>query len=348
MDAGHFYFGDLAFKDKQFETYYKTEISPIIEEMEKDRIRLKEKRNFIFFMLISSLIFIFATLILLLFQYLTYNQKTIYIIIFLFFTISFSVYFIFNKINIYRKNEYIISKKIFSFFSENIAIENTRSNSIKNIKAKDICPEYKIEEIRNYSKIKYDNIDVEFIGYKLFDGEFGKIHNLLLLTKGITRAIIKLILILIFNRRYYTYIGNVYIGFFVIISMNKNFKGKTIVKENKLFKNMSFYIERVHLEDPEFESKFDVYSTDQVEARYLLTTTFMERLLKIDAIHHQGIQCIFQDNHLLIMVPTKEEWFSINTFEKGNFQEEIKDLFHKITAIFEIVDILKLQQKTGL
>ncbi len=36
--------------------------------------------------------------------------------------------------------------------------------------------------------------------------------------------------------------------------------------------------EMVHLEDPRFDGVFTVYSTDQVEARYLLTPTFMERL----------------------------------------------------------------------
>jgi hypothetical protein len=227
-------------------------------------------------------------------------------------------------------------------------MENKNFTSIKDIKAIDICPKYKYEELKNHSKINYDNIYVEFISYKLYDGIFGKIHNLLFSTNKTIREILKTILFFILRKTDHTYIGDIYTGFFAIISMNKNFKGKTIVKENNFFKNMSFSIQRVHLEDPEFESEFDVYSTDQVEARYLLTTTFMERLLEINEIHHQGIQCVFQDKQLLIMVPTEDESFSINTFGEGKFQKEIEDLFHEITAVFDIVDILKLQQKTGL
>lgn len=36
----------------------------------------------------------------------------------------------------------------------------------------------------------------------------------------------------------------------------------------------------VRLEDPEFEKIFVVYSSDEVEARYILSTSFMERLVE--------------------------------------------------------------------
>ena len=38
-------------------------------------------------------------------------------------------------------------------------------------------------------------------------------------------------------------------------------------------------LEEIELEDPEFMEHFRVYSTDQVEARYILSPSMMERLL---------------------------------------------------------------------
>ena len=65
--------------------------------------------------------------------------------------------------------------------------------------------------------------------------------------------------------------------------MNKKFKGQTIVIKdrgwlNKLthFKNL----QRVGLESPEFEKAYEVYSEDQIEARYLLTAVMLEYMLR--------------------------------------------------------------------
>ena len=59
---------------------------------------------------------------------------------------------------------------------------------------------------------------------------------------------------------------------------HKDFKGKTTILRDRLFK-LRFGESRVKMENPDFENTFDVYSTDQVEARYLITPFMMERLL---------------------------------------------------------------------
>src|SRR5207302_8010636 len=43
-------------------------------------------------------------------------------------------------------------------------------------------------------------------------------------------------------------------------------------------------IDRLTLEDPDFEGVFEAYGTDQVAGRVLLTTTMLERLKALD--HH--------------------------------------------------------------
>jgi hypothetical protein len=60
-------------------------------------------------------------------------------------------------------------------------------------------------------------------------------------------------------------------------------------------------IERLPLEDPEFEGVFEVYGDDQVGGRVILTTTMLERLKTLDELAHaRGFACAFLDEHLLI------------------------------------------------
>lgn len=66
-------------------------------------------------------------------------------------------------------------------------------------------------------------------------------------------------------------------GLIVKIQMKKNFSGITIVGLDGYIKKMRGF-EPVELESVKFMQGRKVYSTDQIEARYLLTTSFMERL----------------------------------------------------------------------
>jgi uncharacterized protein DUF3137 len=79
-------------------------------------------------------------------------------------------------------------------------------------------------------------------------------------------------------------------GIFVLSDFNKTFQGTTLLLPEAIGapgedlqgfrKRGSAPLEPVELEDPEFERLFKVYSSDQVEARYLLSTSFMQRLME--------------------------------------------------------------------
>ena len=66
-------------------------------------------------------------------------------------------------------------------------------------------------------------------------------------------------------------------GLIVKIQMKKNFTGKTIVGMKGDIRKMSGF-EKVELESVDFMRNREIYSTDQIESRYILTTVFMERL----------------------------------------------------------------------
>jgi hypothetical protein len=82
--------------------------------------------------------------------------------------------------------------------------------------------------------------------------------------------------------------------------------GLTIVARDRgMFGNLLAHagstIERLPLEDPAFEDVFEVYGTDQVGGRVVLTTTMLERLKAVDDLAHaHGFACAFIEQHLLI------------------------------------------------
>lgn len=140
-------------------------------------------------------------------------------------------------------------------------------------------------------------------------------------------------------------------GVVVILEMNKNFSGKTLVRSDsaggrglhKLFSKLT-KVERVELEDPKFEKIFDVYSSDQIEARYLLTTSFMERLLEFASIFssRKSVECAFYKNKMLAFVPNNQDMFEPSVTGKVDFERDINMILQEIGLIFKMIDTLKL------
>lgn len=69
-------------------------------------------------------------------------------------------------------------------------------------------------------------------------------------------------------------------GLIIKIQMKKNFKGITILGRSDNIRKLKGF-ENVELESVDFMQNRKVYSTDQIEARYLLTTSFMERVQSV-------------------------------------------------------------------
>jgi len=91
--------------------------------------------------------------------------------------------------------------------------------------------------------------------------------------------------------RRHTQWHTIFKGLFFIADFNKHFRGRTFVLPDtaeKLLGRIGQKLqeidrsrgELVTLEDPAFEKEFAVYSSDQVEARYILSPALMRRLLE--------------------------------------------------------------------
>lgn len=147
-------------------------------------------------------------------------------------------------------------------------------------------------------------------------------------------------------------------GLFIQLEMNKSFKAQTIVLENSHINLMTNFslprnfpdMEKVLLEDPEFNKMFHIFAQDQVEARYVLTTAFMERFKHLkNTFKANHIRASFLNDSALIVMDSNREWFKLGDLRKpvddaGEFQE----FFEEFVAVLSLVELLNLTSKTGM
>jgi hypothetical protein len=102
----------------------------------------------------------------------------------------------------------------------------------------------------------------------------------------------------------------VFNGLLTQIDLPRRLNGTTaVIADGGMFGNFRDRLgargrERVRIEDPRFEKAYEVYGTDQISARALLTPAFIERFLALGSLPSFAKPLAFaRDNRLLIALP---------------------------------------------
>lgn len=123
---------------------------------------------------------------------------------------------------------------------------------------------------------------------------------------------------------------------------HKVFQGRTLVLRDAGILNAIRGVrglEQVKLESDVFEKAFQVYSNDQVEARFLLTPDLMQRLIDLEKVFHGGkLRCAFQDGELLIAVEGGDLFEPGSMFTPLDNPERVRELLDDFAAIFNLID----------
>ena len=154
------------------------------------------------------------------------------------------------------------------------------------------------------------------------------------------------------NRRRYT----IFKGLFFIGDFNKHFSCETVVLPDtaeKLFghfgqKLQSLNILRgqlVKLEDPEFENHFVVYGDDQIQARYILSTSLMERIVEFKKKTGRKIYLSFVGSMVFVAVSYTKSLFEPRIFRTLLDFEPIREYFEDLQLAIGIVDDLNLNTR---
>jgi hypothetical protein len=147
-----------------------------------------------------------------------------------------------------------------------------------------------------------------------------------------------------------------------VADFNKQFLGSTVVLPDNtepLFGNFGRNLQKlgtqlsgndrelVHMEDPEFERLFAVYSNDQVEARYLLTPSLMRRLIEFRNRSGSPFRISFLAGNMILAMPlgTGRGWLEPPPLSTPLCFKTLEPCVEQLRLIFGIVEDLNLNTR---
>lgn len=313
--------------EKDFSKYYEENLKPLANEFEKFRIHSLMKASKRIRIAVPVAILVFVLSILLIKDDATSEDMIENVVVMSIIIYGVLIAWVYQSINIYTSS---IKSEIFPIIMAFLGPYQYYTGSVSMVKKFDnsqIIPNYDYEHSEDLVTGTYKDVSINLFQTRLVE----EIH--------------------FFQKSAIT----VFKGVFVSLSMNKKFNYNTIITKNMgkfvhMVNGKPSNLQNVELEDPKFSNIFEVFSGDQIEARYLLTTSFMERLIRLqEAFHGQSIKCSFFDNQLLMMISIKDGWFEAGSiYEAEDFVDDAKSLLKEMHMIFSIIDILKLNQNIGM
>jgi Protein of unknown function (DUF3137) len=133
----------------------------------------------------------------------------------------------------------------------------------------------------------------------------------------------------------------VFRGQLIRVAFPKKFQGVTVVRRDagifNVLQRWTSKLQRVGLVDSRLEKAFEVYSNDQVEARYLIHPVFMERLLALETqFKGKKLRCAFVAGDLLIAVEGGDK------FELGSMFARLDDISRARVIIADIAGVMRV------
>lgn len=153
-----------------------------------------------------------------------------------------------------------------------------------------------------------------------------------------------------------TTVVTIFRGLFFIADFNKKFIGETFVLPDtaeSTFGSLGTFFQKmnmsrpklVKLEDIEFEKAFAVYGTDQIEARYILSTALMQRIMEFKKKTGKQISLSFIDSHVYIGIPVAKDLFEAPMFSNMVNYTLIAEYYLYLALCIGIVEDLDLNTR---
>ncbi|MEA1982641.1 MAG: DUF3137 domain-containing protein [Campylobacterota bacterium] len=151
--------------------------------------------------------------------------------------------------------------------------------------------------------------------------------------------------------------STIFQGLFIISEFNKNFHGSTVVLPDSAQSSFGDLVghwlqsnnfgrdELVKMDDVAFEKEFVVYSSDQVEARYILTHTLMKKLLDYKKRSKHPVYVSFNSKNVHMAIEYNKDLFEPSVFHSLLKYKIAMEYVSTLHLAIGIVEELKLNQK---
>lgn len=145
-------------------------------------------------------------------------------------------------------------------------------------------------------------------------------------------------------------------GLFCEIRFNKKITGDTYIYPDQTEKFLGKFLgdfiqglstsrgQQVKLENPDFEKNFNCYSHDQVEARYIVTPLFMEKILSLKEKLSCNLYLSFIGESVFVGLAFNRTLMEPRIFRSLHTFDALKELYLELTSICMIIEELKLNE----
>lgn len=133
----------------------------------------------------------------------------------------------------------------------------------------------------------------------------------------------------------------VFRGQIIRLAFPKRFLGVTVVNREGAPRWSKPGFQRVGLGASAFEKRFEVYGTDQVEARFLVHPAFMERLIALEtASAGRGARCAFTEGELMIAVEGGDLFEVAHAFKPMPDRKLIQKGISELSRVMALIDVV--------
>lgn len=152
-----------------------------------------------------------------------------------------------------------------------------------------------------------------------------------------------------------TYV-TVFKGLAVLIAMpREKFYGHTVLTQDvtafgKWFQKQTSGLKHADLVDPQFEKAFDVFTDDQVEARYLIDPVMIENLKTMrDLYDAKTFSAAYYKNQVLVLLPSRRNYFEpANIKVPATDPQSIVSMKEELGHVLNLVDHLEIYDAVSL
>lgn len=144
-------------------------------------------------------------------------------------------------------------------------------------------------------------------------------------------------------------------GIVFVADFNKNFNGVTVVRPKDFGSSIGAWFSKnifsvgdknvVELENDGFNKNFVTYSTDQVEARYVLTPAMMERINDLNQRSAYTVSLSFINSSMYIAFPLDKNYFEAPVYKTLLRPDLLDDDMSVLGFMYDIVHELDLNTR---
>lgn len=131
-------------------------------------------------------------------------------------------------------------------------------------------------------------------------------------------------------------------GLFAIVDFHKSFNGTVLLRprQDKIGSDTMRDYESVSIGDVAFEKKYEVFSSNQVVARYILSTYLIQQIDLLDDYCPRPLLASFQNGLMCIGLPQDKDLFEADFYKGVPDIQAFKDLVHEIKIIERLLEHL--------